>query len=96
MEKVLQATEVTIFGQKYAIKSECDQPFMSETASMVNRQMREISDRTSTLPALKVAILASMNLAGEYLKLKKEHQRLRQEVAVKTSNILSLIDNRLR
>jgi cell division protein ZapA (FtsZ GTPase activity inhibitor) len=95
MEKIKQASEVTILGQKYAIKSEYEPAFMSETAAVVNKEMSQITDRAANLPALKVAILASMNIAGEYLKVKRENQRLRQEVNGRVQRILQLIRARI-
>ena len=39
-----------------------------ELAGIVDRKMREIADQTGTADSLKVAILASLNIADEYMR----------------------------
>ena len=95
MEKVKHSTEVMILGQRYAMKSEYDPAFVAETAELVNSHMRRIMDRTSTISSIKVAVLAAMNIAGEYLKIKRERDELKKEVEIRTGNVIRIIDEQL-
>ncbi len=95
MEKIKHSTEVVILGQRYAMKSDYDPAFVAETAELVNSHMRRIMDRTSTISSIKVAVLAAMNIAGEYLKVKKEKEELKREVEHRTSNVIKIIDEQL-
>ena len=63
-----QATAVTIFGRTYHLRGSDDPQHLVELASIVDGRMREIADSTGTADTLKVAILASLNLADEYLR----------------------------
>jgi len=57
--------------------------------------MRRIMDRTSTISSIKVAVLAAMNIAGEYLKIKRERDELKKEVEIRTGNVIRIIDEQL-
>jgi len=62
------ATAVTIFGRTYHLRGADNPQHLLELASVVDGKMREIADGTGTADTLKVAILASLNLADEYLR----------------------------
>jgi cell division protein ZapA len=63
-----EATSVTIFGRTYQLRGSDDPQHLVELASIVDGRMREIAGDTGTADTLKVAILASLNLADEYLR----------------------------
>lgn len=62
------STPVTIYGRTYHLRGGGDPEYLTELASIVDGKMREIVEGTGTADTLKVAILASLNLADEYLK----------------------------
>jgi cell division protein ZapA (FtsZ GTPase activity inhibitor) len=64
----MSATAVTIYGRTYHLRGDGDPAYLEELASLVDSKMREVADITSTADTLKVAILASLNIADEYLK----------------------------
>ena len=59
---------VTIFGQDYTVKAPADSTYIQSIASFVDEKMREVqqglSDPQSTT---RIAMLAAMNIADEYL-----------------------------
>jgi len=61
-------TPVTIFGRTYQLRGG-GQAHMEQLASIVDEKMREVADATGTADTLKVAILASLNIADEYMKV---------------------------
>ena len=63
-----EATAVTIFGRTYQLRGSDDPQHLVQLASIVDGRMREIAGNTGTADTLKVAILASLNLADEYLR----------------------------
>ena len=63
-----ESTAVTIFGRTYHLRGSEDPQHLVELASIVDGKMREIAGDTGTADTLKVAILASLNLADEYLR----------------------------
>ena len=61
-----QLIEVMIFGQKYTLKGQGASNDIQQVAGYVDRKMKDISEGTSTVDSLKVAILAALNIADEY------------------------------
>jgi len=62
------STAVTIFGRTYHLRGDGDGEYLVELADIVDRKMREVAEATGTADTLKVAILASLNIADDYLK----------------------------
>jgi cell division protein ZapA len=62
------STPVTIFGRTYHLRGGGAGGDLTELADLVDRKMREVADATGTADTLKVAILASLNIADDYLK----------------------------
>ena len=70
-----EATTVRIFGQTYHLRgAEEDEAYLNELASLVDRQMREVVEATQTADTLKVAILAALNIADDYLQARRGNE----------------------
>jgi cell division protein ZapA len=67
-----ESTAVTIFGRTYHLRGGGDSEYLIELADLVDRKMREVAEATGTADTLKVAILASLNIADDYLKAGRE------------------------
>lgn len=63
-----RATEVEIFGAVYHVRGREDGEYLQELARRVDRTMREIAERVSTVDTAKIAILTALNLADELSK----------------------------
>jgi len=61
------ATTVTIFGRSYHLRGEEDAAYLARLAAVVDRKMNEVAESTGTADTLKVAILASLNIADDYV-----------------------------
>ena len=57
--------QVEIYGQSYNLRGEGEVDYIQDLAAYVDRRMREVADATATVDSLKVAILASLNIADE-------------------------------
>ena len=62
------STAVTIFGRTYHLRGDEDPQYLQRLAQRVDARMREVAEATGTADTLKVAILASLNLADDSLK----------------------------
>lgn len=69
---------VEIFGDQYPLKSDDDAAYVRELADLVDRTMREVAQKTHSLSASKISVLTSLQLADEYLRLKKDYEELMQ------------------
>jgi cell division protein ZapA len=68
---------VSIFGDEYPLRAEgdADTEYMTRVADHVDRAMRKIADRSPSLPAAKVAILAALNITDEMFSSLRESDR---------------------
>jgi len=87
--------EISILGNKYTIKSEETQSRVKEIEDYVNKQLQEVLGKSKSLSVQNATILAALNIAGEYFKLKEEQKIYHNGVLKKSKEILSWIDNRL-
>ena len=61
-------TPVTIFGRTYRLRGDGDTDYLKLLAELVDGKMREVEAATGTADTTKIAILASLNIADDYLK----------------------------
>jgi len=66
-----QARPVTIFGRTYHLRGNEDPAYLDKLAAVVDRKMREVAEGSGTADTLKVAILASLNIADDYLETRR-------------------------
>lgn len=67
---------VEIFGETYALKGDMDARQVKLLARMVDDEMRSVAKGNNRLPTAKVAVLAALNLANEYVKLETDYKQL--------------------
>jgi len=91
-----EATTVTIFGQTYHLRGTEDEPYLNELASLVDRQMREVVEATQTADTLKVAILAALNIADDYLQARRGTEvPLDRQTDRRLARMVTLLDEAL-
>ena len=79
MSDATTATAVTIAGRTYHLRGNGDPDYLQELASLVDARMRAIGEATGTADTLKVAILAALNLADDYLQSGRRSDRSHAE-----------------
>jgi cell division protein ZapA (FtsZ GTPase activity inhibitor) len=70
---------VDIFGTHYKLVGKSSVSYMKMVAAHVNDQMYHLSNALPQLESSKIAVLASVNIADEYFKLRKEMEHLQGE-----------------
>ena len=85
-------TEIRILGQKYTIKGELPEEQMKELAAYVDGRIREVLDKSPNITPLNAAILAALNIAGEYKTLRKEQKEITDRISQKAAMLTSLFD----
>jgi len=71
MSEDVAATAVTIYGQTYHLRGNEGETYLTELASLVDRRMREVVEATGTADTMRVAILAALNIADDYLQARR-------------------------
>jgi cell division protein ZapA len=66
--------KVTIYGSEYLIKGDAQTEQIVKIAKYVDQKMQEINKSGAIKSPLKVAILASLNIADEYFKARDDQK----------------------
>ena len=74
MDGDTDATSVEIFGQTYNVRGEGDPDYLKELARFVDSRMRDVASQVATVDALKIAILAALNIADEFSRYRKQRE----------------------
>ena len=93
MEDRPKLHQVEIFGQSYNLRGEGDPKYITQIASYVDKVMHDVSENTGVADTLKVAILAALNIADDYLSMKKNHPIEKgEDIKKKISLLIQKID----
>jgi cell division protein ZapA len=87
-----KGTQVQIFGQVYHLRGSEDAEYARRVARLVDDRMNAIADQMATVDSFRVAVLAALHIADEYLRLKEQHDRYKTQVAAKSHRLVSLLD----
>jgi cell division protein ZapA len=71
-----KALEVEILGQKFTISSDAEENYMLKVAGYVDDKMQELSRSSKPLAKANIAMLAALNIADEYHRLKETHDAI--------------------
>ena len=88
-------TQVEIYGQAYNLRGDDDPAYVHELAAYVDGKMNQIAESSSTVDSLKVAILAALNIADEYHQIRREVERQRVDIAIRTAEWERMLDGAL-
>ena len=67
---------VEIFGEVYPLKSDEPADYVCQLAKLVDDNMRDVAKKTRSFSGTKIGVLAALQLADEYCKLKKDYDEL--------------------
>ena len=87
--------KVRIYGAEYAIRGQADTNYIKAVAEYVDQKMREIDQNVRVDSSLKIAILASLNIADELFRERAAKEHIRTQLEDKIKELSSLIDRRL-
>ena len=71
-----KALEVEILGQKLTISSDAEEGHMLRVAGYVDGKMQELMRASKSPVKNNVAMLAALNIADEYHRLKDSHEAI--------------------
>ena len=89
IDKIL---EIEIFDQKYRIrvKGEEDEKYINHLTSYVDQKMREVALKSKSADTIKIAVLAALNIADEFLLSQKKLDKLNEVIGHMETEIESL------
>ena len=71
-----KALDVEILGQKFTISSDAEENYMLKVAGYVDGKMQELMRSSKPVAKSNVAMLAALNIADEYHRLKDTHESI--------------------
>ena len=87
---------IEILGQPYKVRSNLDTNYVDELAAYVDQKMQTASEQTAGADSLRIAVLAALNIADDYLKLKQHSPNIGTKTANQvTLNLEKLVDEAL-
>ena len=91
-----RSVTVTIGGQRLAIRTDADDAYMHELASIVDRKVKHLKGAARGAGTDSVALLAALQLADELHRERRERQELKRRVREKSRSILEYIRREAR
>lgn len=68
-----------VLGQEYPLYTDAPEEDVQEILGLVKEQLEGV-EQSSSLPMNKLAIVASLNMAGKYVRLKRDFENYKVEV----------------
>jgi len=85
------SVRVEIYDQTYQLRGS-DPEYIGKLADYVDTKMRLISQQASTVDSLRVAVLAALNIADEYLILKQRYDSIDSDYHARTEQLSGALD----
>ncbi len=85
------SVRVEIYDQTYQLRG-TDPEYIGKLADYVDTKMRVISQQASTVDSLRVAVLAALNIADEYLILKQKYDAIASDYQNRADQLSGALD----
>ena len=83
---------VEIGGQKYPIRTGLEPEYVARLAAFVDEKMRAASDSTPTGDAVRLAVLAALNIADELFRCRDTNHARNGAIAERAHELEALVD----
>lgn len=84
---------VSIFGNRYTLRSEADPDHVADLAATVDACMREAAGGGSAAGVDRIAVLAALNLADDLVRERRARSEDREELQTRAGRILGILDD---
>jgi len=87
-----EKVKIKIMDKEYAIRGSDDRKRILKVAAHVDKKLQEINDSKNGLSVDKTAILAALDISGDYFQLIKEKEDLLAEVNSRTQRLIKSLN----
>ena len=87
-----RVVNVDIHGQRYAVRSELDAPYITELAAYLDEKMRAASHELVSADPLRIAVIAALNLADELFRARNDSAGADGHLRARAAEIERLVD----
>jgi cell division protein ZapA len=75
-----RSVEIEIMGERLTLRTDADENYVKNVAGYVDRKMQEVQKSTRPSAKSSIAMLAALNIADEYQKLKDHYDSVTQRL----------------
>ena len=75
-----KTVDVEIMGERFTVRSDGDENYVRKVAGYVDGKMQEVMKTTRPVAKSSVAMLAALNIADEYQRLKDNYEAIMQRL----------------
>jgi cell division protein ZapA len=93
--KTTVTTDVEIFGSVYHVRGEDNPEHLREVAALVDRRMREVAEKVTTVDTARIAILAALNIADEFFRCREKQEGERVDIQEKVAVLAGKLEEAL-
>ena len=90
-----EVISVEIHGQRYPIRSSLEAEYVARLAKYVDEKMIAAAEATPTSDALRLAVLAALNLADELFRCRDANKARSGELAQRAGELERILDRML-
>jgi len=83
--------EVEFFGERYTLRATDSPEYLNRVAEYVNGKFHELVKESPALTPVKVAVLASLNIADDLLKRDEAKDQAEKELLARIDGIFQLL-----
>lgn len=84
--------EVRILGQNLSVLHGSGDEYVMDVIRYVTDKVRDVEQAATGLNAASIAILAALNIADDYFRLKESRDNIYQQMEIKSENLIKLIN----
>jgi cell division protein ZapA len=85
------SVRVEIYDQTYQLRGS-DAEYIGQLADYVDTKMRLIAQQAATVDSLRLAVLAALNIADEYLVLKRKYDSIASDYHARAEQLSGALD----
>lgn len=85
---------IRILGQELSVLSDARDGHVADVERYVSDKIEEVKKTSADQTTLNIIILAALNIADEYLRLKGEKEDFYKELEIKSEKLIQFIEER--
>ncbi|MGE5839383.1 MAG: cell division protein ZapA [Deltaproteobacteria bacterium] len=89
----MDPVKVRIHNAEYLVQSEDNEQQVRRIADYVNNKLKEIEEGAEGLSEKRTAILAALDIAGDYFQILREKENLLSSLHQRTQSLIRSIDS---
>jgi cell division protein ZapA (FtsZ GTPase activity inhibitor) len=87
---------IELFGQQYSFKAEEGVPDANEVADLLMKEVanveKQMSGKNSKINEITILTLAALNISSEFIDLKRNLSKLKQEISERSASLVKMMD----